>query len=166
MKRAFSLVELLIVVAILGIIAAIVLPEFQAQTTQAKEAAAKDNLRILRNAIEIYAAQHSGTPPGYPNGNTAGLPIMIAFIMQLLRVTNAGHQMANPGTPGYPYGPYLSDFPKNPFNGLKNVMMIANDAQLPAEATGNSGWIYKPATKTVRLNWPGTDQQGVRYYDY
>ncbi|RKY11715.1 MAG: hypothetical protein DRP65_03460, partial [Planctomycetota bacterium] len=50
MKKAFSLVELLIVVAILGILAAIVVPEFQTYTQQAKEAAAKDNLRILRNA--------------------------------------------------------------------------------------------------------------------
>ena len=69
MRRGFSLVEILIVVAILGILAAIVLPEFQAHTQQAKEAAAKDNLRILRQQIELYAAQHNGLAPGYIGAN-------------------------------------------------------------------------------------------------
>ncbi len=66
-KYAFTLVEILIVVAILGILAAIVLPTFQDHVQQARESAAKDNLRILRNAIEVYAAQHNDVPPGYPN---------------------------------------------------------------------------------------------------
>ncbi|GAH74356.1 unnamed protein product, partial [marine sediment metagenome] len=69
MKKAFTLVEILIVVAILGILAAIVIPQFQAHSQEAKEAAAKDNLRILRNAIELYAVQHGGVPPGYPADN-------------------------------------------------------------------------------------------------
>ena len=69
MKKAFTLVEILIVVTILGILAAIALPTFQGHIIQAKEAAAKDNLRILRNAIELYAAQHNDMPPGYINGD-------------------------------------------------------------------------------------------------
>ena len=68
MKRAFSLVEILIVVAVLGILAAIALPTFQGYIVEAKEAAAKDNLCILRSAIELYAAQHDGVPPGIPGG--------------------------------------------------------------------------------------------------
>lgn len=48
MNKGFSLVELLIVVAILGILAAIVMPEYQSHSQDAKEVAAKDNLRILR----------------------------------------------------------------------------------------------------------------------
>src|SRR3989339_1948160 len=65
--NAFSLVELMIVVAILGILAAIAMPVFQGHIQKAKESAAKDNLRILRNAIEVYAAQHNDVPPGYTN---------------------------------------------------------------------------------------------------
>lgn len=81
MKKAFTLVEILIVVAILGILAAIVLPQFQSHTQQAKESAAKDNLRILRNAIELYAAQHDGVPPGYPNGDTTASPHYLCFAL-------------------------------------------------------------------------------------
>jgi len=65
MKRAFSLVELMIVVAVLGIMAAIVVPQFQSYSTQAKEAVAKDSLRLLRGAIELYTGRHGGVPPGY-----------------------------------------------------------------------------------------------------
>ena len=65
MKKAFTLVEILIVVAILGILATIALPTFQSHPQEAKESAAKDNLRILRNAIELFTAQHNDVPPGY-----------------------------------------------------------------------------------------------------
>jgi prepilin-type N-terminal cleavage/methylation domain-containing protein len=64
MERAFSLVELMIVVAVLGILAAIVVPQFQRHSTQAKEAVAKDSLRLLRGAIELYTARHGGRPTG------------------------------------------------------------------------------------------------------
>ena len=46
--------------------------------------------------------------------------------------------------------------------------MIDNDEDFPAEPllTDLYGWIYKPATKKIKLNWSGTDKDGVRYYDY
>jgi len=148
MKKAFSLVELLIVVAILGILAAIVVPEFQSHTQQAKEAAAKDMLRIIRQQIEIYTTRHNGTPPGtYIGDNPA------RFEMEFhLNMIGEG---------------YLSERPENPFNNLLsiNVIIVENDP-IPAEATGTYGWIYKLSTRDFRLDWPGTDKDGIRYYDY
>jgi len=58
--------EMLIVVAILGILAALVLPTFQGHIQQAKESAAKDNLRILRNAIGTLRRSAQWRPPGIP----------------------------------------------------------------------------------------------------
>jgi general secretion pathway protein G len=151
MKRAFSLVELMIVVALLGILAAIVVPQFQSHTTQAKEAAAESNLQIVRGAIELYAAQHNGVPPGYLNDDPSTEPAHLFFVAQLTETGN-----------------YLSNFPKNPFNEGYSTKMISNDEDFPTEPvqTDLYGWIYKPATKTIKLNWAGTDSTGVAYFDY
>jgi general secretion pathway protein G len=151
MKTGFSLVELLIVVAILGILAAIVVPQFQSQSQQAREAAAKDNLRILRQQIELYAAQHNDIPPGYPNDDPLQTPTYKIFLLQM--VIN---------------GSYLSNTPKNPFNNNTIIQMVHHGESFPTEPllTDLYGWIYQPETKTIKLNWPGTDSDGVSYYDY
>ena len=63
MRKGFSLVEIMIVVSILGILAAIVLPEFQNYQQQAKESAAKDNLRILREAWDTIQQEEEELVP-------------------------------------------------------------------------------------------------------
>lgn len=167
MKKAFSLVEILIVVAILGILAAIVLPEFQAHTQEAKESAAKSNLHTLRTGIEVYAAQHNGTPPGYIPGWHSGTTYADYFILQLCKAaTTVDGDTALPGTPGYPLGPYVQTMPLNPFNKLDTIKIVADDQEFPADATGEFGWIYQAATHTIRFDWPGTDKEEIRYYDY
>lgn len=149
MKKAFTLVEVLIVVTIIGILAAVVVPIFQDNATKAREAAIKDNLRILRNAIELYAVQHDGVPPGYTNNDPTQPVSWLAFWFQLIKD-----------------GQYLPDLPENPFNELMTVRVIPDADELPAEATGQDGWIYKPAIKDFRIDWPGTDSKGIRFYDY
>jgi prepilin-type N-terminal cleavage/methylation domain-containing protein len=152
MRKAFTLAEILIVVGIIGIIAAIVLPEFQGHVQQAKEAAAKDNLRVLRNTIELYAVQHNGIPPGYADGDPANHASEAAFFNQLAV-----------------FNQYLREIPKNPFNGRRNIWVLQNTEEFPEEPIDNTdifGWIYKPAAKTIKLYWPGTDSSGVAYYDY
>ena len=148
-QRAFTLTEMLIVVAILGIFAAIILPEFQSRSEQAKEAAAKDTLRVVRNSIELYAARNNGVPPGYIRNDPQTEPAGGNFIMQMR------------GS-----GKYLPIIPINPFNDLQTMLIIKNAEDMPAAATGQYGWIYKASTKTFKIDWPGTDENGLRYYDY
>ncbi len=163
MKKAFTLVEVLIVVAILGILAAIVIPHFQSQSQQAKEAAAKDNLRVLRNTIELYAAQHSDLPPGYFGEDTT--PISY-FPWQLTNYTNVEGFIHGTKSKEYCFGPYLKALPKNPFNGKALVIIVHDGVPFPETYDGLSGWTYKPETKTIKLNWPGTDAEGTSYYEY
>ncbi len=149
-RKAFTLVELLIVISILGIMAAIVLPLFQGNLQQAKEAAAKDNLRIFRTAIEAYAARNNGVPPGYPSNDPTQTPSFGPVVGYLCE-----------GDPQY-----LTRIPENPFNGDLVATVIANGDSFPAAADGSTGWIYQPATKNIRLNYPGTDSEGVSYFEY
>src|SRR5438876_1933964 len=61
-RAAFTLVEILIVVVILGVIATIVIASFNNTTGEANAAALKADLRTIRGAIQVYQAQH-GTYP-------------------------------------------------------------------------------------------------------
>ena len=151
MRSAFSLVELMIVVSILGILAAIVLPELQAHSQQAKEAAVKDTLRVVREAIERYAIDHNGVPPGYENNNQELSMSGIRFYIQ----------MAQKKT-------YLTKMPVNPFNNEWNVYIVQsnNKESLPSSNVGNYGWIYQPSTKTFKINWFEVDSTGQIFFDY
>jgi prepilin-type N-terminal cleavage/methylation domain-containing protein len=168
MKKAFSLVELMIVVAIIGILAAMVIPKVSDYSKRARDAAAKENLLTLRSAIELYASQHNGVPPGYANNDVSTAPNAITLALQLTQSSNAGGTIANRGTPGFPYGPYIRQFPINPFNNSGGVMVYGNAQTLPAAAPAGVryGWVYHPATKSFRLNTAGNDTAGAAYWSY
>ncbi len=63
-RRAFTLVEMLIVVVVLAILATIALPLFANSSRRAKENSLRSNLRILRDAIDRYKKRHGSFPPG------------------------------------------------------------------------------------------------------
>ncbi len=147
-SSGLTLVEILIVVAVLGILAALIIPEYQNYTQRAKESAAKENLHILRIAIERYAATHNGIAPGYPDDNASAEPDYTTF------------QTAIVG------GGYLSQIPKNPFNKQDTILMLQNDQSFPESAPDDYGWIYKPAAKEIRINTQGADSQGAQYSSY
>jgi len=147
-NAGFSFVEILIVVAIIGILAAIAIPEILDRSQQAKETAAKENLQIIRQAIECYAAKNGGIAPGYSFNNPKAPVNEAEFYLKMIK---SGRLTARP---------------ENPFNNLITIKMIENDESLPATATGQYGWIYKTETKTFKIDWPGKDSQGVPYYDY
>lgn len=61
--KAFTLIELLIVVAIIGILAAIAVPNFLQAQLRAKVARVYADLRSMKTAIEMYHMDHNGYPP-------------------------------------------------------------------------------------------------------
>src|SRR5215213_6115516 len=60
--RAFTLVEILIVVIILGILATIIIGLFANSTKDAAATSLKDNLRNVRSQLQLYLAQHGSYP--------------------------------------------------------------------------------------------------------
>lgn len=60
LKRGFTLIEILIVVVILGILAAIVIPQFTNASEEAAESSAQSQLQTVRSQIELWRIQHPG----------------------------------------------------------------------------------------------------------
>lgn len=61
--KGFTLIELMIVVAIIGILAAVAIPKFADLVTKSKEASTKGTLGSVRSAVSIYYGDNDGTYP-------------------------------------------------------------------------------------------------------
>jgi prepilin-type N-terminal cleavage/methylation domain-containing protein len=168
MKRpeGFTLVEILIVVVLLAIIAAVVLPQFTNASVKARESMLADDLRLIRTQIIVWKSQHRGVSPGYPGGDVGATPTEGAFVAHVTQSSNEAGVTAFKGTPGYRYGPYMSQIPENPINGKNSVLVLADGAELPDVPTDTCGWIYHPSTLTFRADCSGNDESGKPYYDY
>ena len=164
--RAFTLVEILVVVVLLGILAAVVIPAVANSGASARRSALAQNLKLLRRCVLIYKGQHLEVGPGYPDGDASQAPTEQAFIDQITLSSNTGGQTAAVGTPGFDRGPYLMRIPVNPLNEKVTVQMLGDGEAFPANADDSHGWIYKAATSEVRADNTGTDYNGKSYYDY
>ncbi len=133
-RRAFTLIEVLIVVVIMAVLAAVIIPQFSSSTKDAQENTARFNAHTMRSQIELYRAHHFGK-----------LPALATFADQLTKPTNAQGQTGEPG-PSFPFGPYMGEVPMNPFNNLNTV-----EAGTGGNGTGSSGWQYDEATGGI---WP------------
>ncbi len=60
--KAFTLMEMVMVLVVVGLLVSIVVPKFNAQLGQAKEAATRANLESLRSAVGIYAKDFGVNP--------------------------------------------------------------------------------------------------------
>jgi general secretion pathway protein G len=165
-RNAFTLIELLIVIVILGILATIVIPQFSNASINAKENTLKDELRYLRTQIVVFKAQHHDIPPGYPNGDRYAVPTGADFIAQLTKPTNEWGVTAAAASPVFKFGPYLSAMPFNPLNNLQAVMIVEDADPMPAPTGTDYGWIYKPLTGEIIANSTGSDASGTLYKDY
>lgn len=105
----FTLIEILIVVVILGIMAAIVVPHFSSSGTQAKQAALAKLVQTVRSQVTLYKAQHGDELPDLPNASSVN-----QHFRPLMRVTTYGN-------PPRDYGPYLLSLPVNPVTGGSRV---------------------------------------------
>ncbi len=165
-QKGFTLVEILIVVIILGILAVMIIPQFSSATQSARASMLMDDLRVMRTQLEVFKAQHNGVPPGFPDGDTTKTPTEAVMLGHVTRSSNPAGATAAVNTPGYPYGPYMREVPTNPFNGKSSVRVLSASDALPNSPADQYGWIYQPSSMTFKSDSPGTDNNGVPYFDY
>jgi len=168
--KAFSLVELVIVIVILGIVAAIAVPRISQGARGAGESALRSDLKVLRNAIELYASEHNGSFPGSKSagGSYGAAGSEAAFKNQLILYTDAEGNCSTVKDATYIYGPYLrKDIPPLPIGKNKGSTLIstANNGPYSAVEDG-TGWVYNYETGEIIANADETDDSGTPYEQY
>ena len=150
-RRAFTLVEILIVVIILGILATIIIGVVSNTTRDAAANALKDNLRTLRSSLEFYMAQHGS------------YPALGTFEAQMTQYTDASGATSATRTSTHIYGPYILELPRLPVG-----VEVGNSGVTGTTYTTGFGWGYDPITGEIRANLPDTDLDGdgIAYNTY
>ena len=144
-QKGFTLVEILIVVIILGILAAIVIPQFTEASAEARISNVMTNLQTIRSQLLLYKCQHQEVYPGSATDATV-------FGNQMTQYTNvAGGVSATPATTN-PFGPYLQTIPVNPVSGDNTVTVVNNTATVFAAPAADGGWWFNMATGEFRAN--------------
>jgi len=136
-KSGFTLVEILIVVVILGILAAIVIPQFTEASTEAKTSSLCTDLQSVRSQIELYKIQHNDNLPGVSFGTHTGAA---GFEAAMTGQTDLY------GAVGTDFGPYLQKLPSNQFVDVTISDDIDIEAGTAALGGGNCGWHFDTST--------------------
>ena len=150
-NKGFSLLEVVIVVAIIAILAAIGIPRMSRGSKGANDSAVSGNLAVLRNAIDLYSAEHGGSFPGAAD-----------IADQLTQYTNSSGGTNASKTATHIYGPYVRTIPPLPVGDRKGQTGIA------AADANDVGWIYTAGSGTIRANTfaDEADDTGKLYSDY
>jgi general secretion pathway protein G len=126
-KKGFTLVELLIVIIIIAVLAAIAIPKFSNSSQRSKESSLRANLKLVRNAIDLFRADTGAFPAslaGLTTSTTSGLSAAAATC------TIAATDWR---------GPYLQAVPVDPVSGsaLTYGTAAADVGTVKSPATGN-----------------------------
>jgi general secretion pathway protein G len=142
-RNGFTLIELVVVVMIIGIIAAIVAPKMVSLTGTATDNAARQTLTVLRSAIDTYGSQNNGS---FPSGTSTAVQTALL--------------------------PYLrtGTFPKCPVGAAANngitVVTAGTELSGNADASPTNGWKYDSTSGEIIINSNTNDHAGVEYSTY
>lgn len=102
-QGAFTLVEMLLVITIIGILAALVVPKMMGRSEQARLAAAKSDLSSIKTSLDAFEVDNGYYPKG-KNG--------LADLIQMPRDARAWHGPYLDNVPQDPWGnPYIYEYP-------------------------------------------------------
>ena len=127
LRKGFSLIEMVIVILILGIIAAVAAPRMFDTATTAEQNTTRQQLAVLRNAIEMYRARSGIYPP-------------------VNKLPEAMATMLNGPFPAPSIGSVRDDAVVYYDSNSDTTTPVAPDESAPG------GWAYKPANGSLKLN--------------
>lgn len=130
LAKGFTLVEILIVVVILGILAAIVVPQFTNAANEARTGNISTQVSTLENQLELFAAQNNGTYPTLAELQ-ADWGVMVT-------------------------GDYIKEIPVNPFSSTSTVAAwdstgVSSSSVIYDDSTG---WLYDVSTGNLAAGAP------------
>ena len=138
-NTAFTLVELVVVILILGILAGVAAPKFLDTSRTATDNGLKQTLAIVRDAIELYTAENGGTLPPCANATTS-LQTALA--------------------------PYIRGaFPTCPVGAQTNTVEATTTTPAVATASATHGWKYNTTTGEFICNSDALSGDGVTAYE-
>lgn len=139
LKKGFTLVEILIVVIILGILAAIVIPQFTSASDDARKNSLTSLVQTLRSQIELYKLQHTSDGSELFGTTTSDVTLW----EELTNKTTTGGTVDNAaGT----FGPYIQTLPTNGLNGFSKVVVAAVADETTYNPADDAGFIYDDNT--------------------
>lgn len=144
MRRAFTLVELLIAIVIVAVLATISIPKFAERSIKNKEAALRANLRIIREAGDRCEAD-------------TGLTVDVTRLLQATPPANGWRRgkmgtnwPSRPINPSHWRGPYLNSVPINPILGTNKYVTGGGDSTTAwthySNQSFNRHYYYYPST--------------------
>lgn len=161
-KKGFTLIELMIVVAIIGILSAIAIPKFADLIRKSNEGATRGNLSTIKSAISIYYSENEGEYPGVLDTALTNPPV------------------------GGTGGKYLKEIPRVNIPPYGGVATVRQGTEATLNANFGKGWGYNTPnsnTGAIEINavsgtssakslgdvWvdaTNTDSKGTVWYTY
>ena len=152
--HGFTLVEVLLLTAVLGLLAAGILPQVTIRSSDDLEQNVRIRLRVLRQQIELYAQEHNGRRPAHNSDRPED------FEDAMLYSSDVEGNLGTVGTK--PFGPYfIHHVPANPYTNSSRVKIVSDVDAARSDDDPLYGWFYNPESGRIKANTTATTENGT-----